>query len=353
MRLAIIASFILLAMCGILYIVYSPAFQFKALFHIIVAMPILAGIGIFAFSDKFKDYQQITLVIFVSILFIDIIWIAFDLKQPYEDLFYGGIAIIELFLLMLMRIQCRFLVPVTVFLFVIYNLILSQDRSSLGFIYFMYNYFFIAAAGLGILNNYNFERTFRRDYLQQELLQQESLNAEKQQIEQRESIKYDILTGLINYNYFHEQLEQEWRRALRHQYPLALLIIDVDYFGKFREFYGESAGDVLLQRIAAICKYIGRRPGDMAARYSADEFVLLFQGTDEAGAKMLANKIIEQVAQQAIAHQASKISQHVTLSIGGSAMMPNRNTTCDEMMRQADKALYEAKKAGFNKVVIY
>lgn len=353
MRLAIIVSFLLLTMCGIIDMIYSPVLELRALSHIVLAMPLLGAISIFAFSERFKKYQQITLILFACILFLDIIWVAYDLKQPYEDLFYGSIAIVELFLLLLMRIQCKYLVPLILLLYLVYNAILAQDKINLGFVFFMYNYFFVAAAGLGVLSNYYFEKTFRHDYLQQVILYFDGIYNKQIQLGQRDSVKYDDLTGLNNYHYFHEQLELEWRRALRHQYPLTMLIIDVDYFNKFRESYGHSAGDVLLQRLAAIFKYIGHRPGDMAARYGADEFVLLFQSTDANGAQILADRIIERTKQQVISHQASKISEHVTLSIGGYVMIPTRSVASDEMIRQADKALYEAKKAGGNRIVIH
>lgn len=156
----------------------------------------------------------------------------------------------------------------------------------------------------------------------------------------------DALTGLANRRIFDETLEREWRRAMRDRTPIALLLLDVDYFKKYNDTLGHPAGDECLRRIARCLGEIVQRPGDLAGRYGGEEFVALLPVTDESGALHIASRIAEAVAELGISHPASPLDGKLSMSIGIASVVPEFATTPDQLIEAADKALYAAKRNG-------
>ncbi|MGF6570272.1 diguanylate cyclase (GGDEF)-like protein [Paraburkholderia sp. GAS333] len=170
--------------------------------------------------------------------------------------------------------------------------------------------------------------------------------------ELRELARTDGLTGLNNRRTFEEHLEAEWRRAQRSGWPLSMLLIDVDSFKGFNDLYGHSAGDEALITVARSIAQSVRRPGDTAARYGGEEFAVLLPDTDEAGAACIAERIRAVVQARELRHVAS--SHHVlTVSIGVATAQGQVIATSRELVNAADRALYDAKDAGRNRVVRY
>lgn len=161
----------------------------------------------------------------------------------------------------------------------------------------------------------------------------------------------DGLTGLNNRRRFDEYAHSEWRRAAREQSDFALLVADVDDFKRYNDTYGHIAGDVVLQQVAAAIRASCSRPADLPARFGGEEFAVILPGTGLAGARYLGEAIRQAVANLHIPHTASG-SAHVSLSIGGIATSPRNNESLLEVMVRADKALYEAKHRGKNRVVV-
>ncbi|RMH61294.1 MAG: diguanylate cyclase [Zetaproteobacteria bacterium] len=160
----------------------------------------------------------------------------------------------------------------------------------------------------------------------------------------------DRLTGLYNRWYFDEVYAREWLRARRERHPLALLLLDVDYFKRYNDYYGHQAGDVCLQKVARVLKDTCRRPGDFAARYGGEEFVVVLPDTALANAVQLAQLIRAGVAALEMPHAASAVAQVVTVSVGASCMLPRDESCAEELLREADRALYRAKAEGRNRV---
>ncbi|MGF6769465.1 diguanylate cyclase (GGDEF)-like protein [Paraburkholderia sp. GAS199] len=162
----------------------------------------------------------------------------------------------------------------------------------------------------------------------------------------------DGLTALNNRRTFEEHAEDEWRRAQRNDWPLSMLLIDVDSFKGFNDLYGHSAGDDALIAVARCIAQNVRRPGDTAARYGGEEFAVLLPDTDAAGAAFIGEKIRTAVQALELRHVAS--SHHVlTVSIGLACTTGQTFTTSRELVNAADEALYEAKDAGRNQVLSY
>jgi diguanylate cyclase (GGDEF)-like protein len=178
----------------------------------------------------------------------------------------------------------------------------------------------------------------------------------------------DPLTGIANRRAFEDALDQEWRRTLRHHTPLSLLLIDVDFFKRFNDGYGHVAGDQCLRTVAQTLAKYARRAGEMAARYGGEEFAVLLPHTEIAAARRLGELMGRAVREQAIPHAGSAVAPFVTVSIGIACfadLQPSvgaqvRGASSDELpsapgavwlVETADRALYEAKLGGRNRVI--
>jgi diguanylate cyclase (GGDEF)-like protein len=161
----------------------------------------------------------------------------------------------------------------------------------------------------------------------------------------------DGLTGIGNRRRFDEFLLREWRRSRRARTPLALVLLDVDYFKAFNDCYGHAAGDDCLREVAATLAMLVRRPGDLCARYGGEEFAAILPQTDLAGARILAERIREAVLALDIPHEGSAVSPNLTVSIGIAASDPSAAEEPEGLLRDADRKLYEAKTAGRNRVM--
>lgn len=161
----------------------------------------------------------------------------------------------------------------------------------------------------------------------------------------------DGLTGLANRRTFDAALDQEWRRAIREETPVALLMMDADCFKQFNDTYGHQQGDQVLRVIAGCVQSTIRRPGDIAARYGGEEFVVLLPSTEAAGAAVIAERIRVAVAARGIEHAHSPMGI-VTISLGVAVCYPRHAEPPGVLIAAADDALYEAKMAGRNRVEV-
>ncbi len=162
----------------------------------------------------------------------------------------------------------------------------------------------------------------------------------------------DGLTGIANRRYFDDFLSREWRRTLRYNIPLSLILADIDYFKKYNDGYGHQAGDECLKQIAKILTSMAQRPGDLAARYGGEEFAIVLGNTELKGATDLTEKIRSGVEKMKIPHEYSEGGSLVTISLGVAGFLPEKTKTTAELIKIADKALYKAKEEGRNKVVV-
>ena len=176
----------------------------------------------------------------------------------------------------------------------------------------------------------------------------DDLAASNQKLERLSSI--DGLTEIANRRCFDEYLEREWSLATRNKLPIALIFIDVDYFKLFNDTYGHQAGDDCLRQVAQTISESLNRPADMVARYGGEEFIVILPGTEKAGAVRLAENIRQRVENLEIPHGSSSVHKHVTISLGVGVMVPDKNSFPLELINIADKALYNAKHKGRNRV---
>lgn len=161
----------------------------------------------------------------------------------------------------------------------------------------------------------------------------------------------DGLTGIANRRYFDDHLAGEWKRAQREQQPLSLIMVDIDHFKAYNDYYGHLAGDDCLRQVARMLSTVVARPGDMVARYGGEEFALILPQTHN-GAKVLAERCRATVAGTKIPHHASPIKPVVTVSVGAATMIPDGDSDPSDLIEKADQALYRAKLLGRNHVVV-
>lgn len=163
----------------------------------------------------------------------------------------------------------------------------------------------------------------------------------------------DALTGLKNRRTFDEMLSKEFSRSSRHHHPLSVLMVDVDFFKSFNDTYGHQAGDDALRAVARALKEVARRPADIVARYGGEEFAVVLPDTDTEGATAVAELLCEAVRNLHIPNGRSSRGV-VTVSVGiSTASRTNLMAAPEDLVRQADAALYLAKGQGRDGVQAY
>ncbi|MAA96165.1 MULTISPECIES: sensor domain-containing diguanylate cyclase [unclassified Arsukibacterium] len=178
-------------------------------------------------------------------------------------------------------------------------------------------------------------------YVYQNQLQQSNLQL--QQVN-----RLDGLTGVLNRNYWQQQLEVEVQRAARYQHPLSLLFFDLDKFKRLNDDYGHQAGDLVLIEVA---KLIGSllRETDLFGRYGGEEFAIILPDTPLDGAIEVAKRICRRVAATPIAYKQQNLMTSVSVGVSQFSSADS----ADDLIQQADLALYQAKRNGRNQVVTY
>lgn len=158
----------------------------------------------------------------------------------------------------------------------------------------------------------------------------------------------DGLTGISNRRRFDDLLDQEWRRAIREKEYLSIVLIDIDNFKKYNDLYGHLQGDECLRHVANILVSCTQRGTDVLARYGGEEFALVLPHTELEGAKAFAEKMRAAIENANITHDKNADYKMVTISIGISSLVPNKDGDSMSVIEFVDGCLYEAKNAGRN-----
>jgi len=160
----------------------------------------------------------------------------------------------------------------------------------------------------------------------------------------------DGLTGVFNRRMFDSVMEVEWANAKRNRQPLSLIMLDIDYFKQYNDYYGHIQGDECLRRVANVLACVATRSRDFFARYGGEEFILVLPETDEAAAFKIAERCRNVIFKAQIPHEKSLVSQLLTISIGISTITPTRNDEAIKFIATVDKQLYVAKEKGRNSI---
>lgn len=175
----------------------------------------------------------------------------------------------------------------------------------------------------------------------------ETLNGELARL----SVK-DSLTGLFNRRYFDSRLEEQLAAARRTRVPLSLIMLDLDHFKEYNDSLGHVAGDALLSAVSQAAQETLHRRTDFLARYGGDEMAAVLFDTDAAGAQRQAERLHQTMVR--VMREQSEATGHPippTVSLGVVTVIPGRDTQFTDVIEAADTALYQAKKAGKNRIV--
>lgn len=160
----------------------------------------------------------------------------------------------------------------------------------------------------------------------------------------------DGLTKIGNRRRFEEFLADEWHRAIRFKTEISLIMLDIDHFKLFNDSYGHLAGDDCLKKVADAIATAINRPTDLATRFGGEEFAIVLGGTDSEGAETVAEQINDNIKSLQISHESSKTNEYLTVSIGIATTFAEIGMSDDELIKAADKALYQAKENGRNQI---
>jgi diguanylate cyclase (GGDEF)-like protein len=211
----------------------------------------------------------------------------------------------------------------------------------------------VSCAVFALFSSYRSEHEDRANWLvsqHQELLHEEVTHS-NQQLDRLS--RFDPLTDLANRRHFDEFLAQVWSRAQHDGEEVALLMIDIDHFKRYNDCYGHAQGDACIQAVAKALSAHLRRPEDLIARYGGEEFVAVLPGANIARAMAAAEHMRHAVLDLKLAHEASLGLKQVTMSIGVACMRADGgHANPQSLLASADAALYRAKAAGRNTVVL-
>jgi len=160
----------------------------------------------------------------------------------------------------------------------------------------------------------------------------------------------DGLTGIPNRRQFDQFLAAEWKRSVRYNHTISLIIMDIDYFKLFNDHYGHAEGDECLKKVAKVISQTMIRSTDLSARYGGEEFACVLPETNYDGAITTANRIIKSIQKLGIPHKKSHVADYVTVSIGVASISPQHKEKALNLIEMADKALYQAKENGRNQI---
>jgi diguanylate cyclase (GGDEF)-like protein len=161
-----------------------------------------------------------------------------------------------------------------------------------------------------------------------------------------DKVHYDALTGIYNRRFIEENLERIFQPLSRSGGMFGLLMIDVDYFKKYNDAYGHNMGDYVLKAIAEALAQNIARSDDFVARYGGEEFIVVLPNTDENGARLIANKLLESIRERNIPHKESHVADRVTISIGVATGVVEHTQSAVDYIKRADEALYMSKQSG-------
>lgn len=162
--------------------------------------------------------------------------------------------------------------------------------------------------------------------------------------------RIDSLTGLANRRHLDERLRAIWNLALRSGRPVSAVMIDTDFFKEYNDSLGHSAGDECLRRIGSALREGLTRDHDIVARYGGDEFLIVLYDSDEGGTELVAQRVLERVRDLKLPHPGNDVEHTVTVTAGFCTLHAQDGQDPYVLIEAADKALYQAKRAGRNRI---
>jgi diguanylate cyclase (GGDEF)-like protein len=279
--------------------------------------------------------------------------------EPYAYAYHLGLIPWQVFVLVVLRTNLRAITINSVIVYIAYILV-SVNKDFLPYhpevdqlviiMLPLFSVFWGVLILMGIYLGYELEKTSRIAFVKYRLLSLDTQRLTLLGEELHLLSTTDSLTGLANRRHFENCFDSEWRRAIRTQDSIALIMIDIDHFKKYNDRYGHQAGDDCLRQVCDALKDYAQRSGELIGRYGGEEFVVLLPRMTLVRAQVLAESMCRRIASLNIEHGES-MDNKVTISIGIAAMVPSMTDESANLLRIADRCLYRAKADGRNRVV--
>ena len=279
--------------------------------------------------------------------------------EPYAYAYHLGLIPWQVFVLVVLRTNLRAIAINSIIVYIAYILV-SVTKDFLPYhpevdelviiMHPLFTVFWGVLILMGIYLGYELEKTSRIAFVKNRLL---SLDAQRLTLLGEELhllSTTDSLTGLANRRHLENCFDSEWRRAIRTQDSIALIMIDIDHFKKYNDLYGHQAGDDCLRQVCDSLKEYAQRSGELIGRYGGEEFVVLLPRMTLVRAQVLAESMCRRIAGLNIEH-GNSMDNKVTISVGVAAMVPGLTDEPANLLRIADRCLYRAKADGRNRVV--
>jgi len=162
-------------------------------------------------------------------------------------------------------------------------------------------------------------------------------------------VHFDALTGIYNRRFMEDNLSRVVKSVARSGGCLSVMMMDIDFFKEYNDTYGHNEGDACLKTVAETITGCLSRADDFAVRYGGEEFAVILSNTDESGARVMANKILEAIRSRNIPHEKNKVAGCVTISIGLTTSDVEQGYSGEDYIKRADIALYQSKQNGRNR----
>ena len=264
-----------------------------------------------------------------------------------------GVIVVVLFACVVMRLQFPYALGASVAMVAGDLVFLTRDRGLSSAERVFSASLTLCAIAMTTMANYSLEREERLGYLLRLRgeLQREALSLSNEELQRISS--RDGLTGLANRHTFGNQYMKLWKQALMSNSPLSAVLIDIDNFKAVNDQRGHLYGDAVLKRVASLLQEALRGKADFAARFGGEEFVVLLPGTSPEAAMLVAErvrKLVEVAGSPAVEDLPGAAVVWATVSCGVATCWPTYSDLQDHLLEAADRALYQAKREGRNRV---
>jgi len=165
----------------------------------------------------------------------------------------------------------------------------------------------------------------------------------------RTEVEYDALTGIYNRRFFDKSMKRIISTLSRSNSILSILMIDIDFFKPYNDTYGHIEGDKCLKIVARTLYQCVTRADDFVIRYGGEEFIVVLPNTDEQGARLIADKLLESIRSLNLPHGQSSVADYITISIGGTTGKVVHTHKADDFVKRADELMYKSKQEGRNR----
>lgn len=302
-------------------------------------LPILLLILVAIVLPQSRRFMQplLALAAFVATISVGVMLHA---GWPELRLYFFGVIVINLYAQVFGRLLFTWATAVSVLNVFVYLLFLQRLQPDPE--YYAVAFFFICSTlFLGAIAGWSTERLWRMLFLS-------TRNLAMSNAELRTTSQTDTLTGLLNRRGMLEFLQREHTRLVRSKRSFVIALLDIDHFKQINDTWGHECGDAVLTRLAELFNSVTRK-ADTIARWGGEEFLFLLPDTRLAGGRIVIEKIRRLVADTPFIYQSRRIP--VTITVG--LREADANTSIDELLRDADSALYEGKGNGRNQTVVY